>query len=184
VQNTPAIKVRINNSYLTNHTGHGFTEAYLLAVDCRAFDRIRFTVFLASGGIWSGLPIEAIYCDRFGSGEAQAQVYTTPELQPYTCLEGPYSVFEYAALKSAALAVISGALKGSEASYLFTINYTGGGFAECPEQYKTHNLVVLANGQLAALPNNYVKVVEPWFTVESTEKLPYRRDSKYYFAGG
>lgn len=183
MQNTPAIKVKVSNKYLTNGKSDRseMTEAYLLAVDCRAFDRIRFTVFLESGAIWSGLPIEAIWCERFN--HISDGFRETHQLQPYTCLEGPYRVFEYNAMKNACLDVISGEMKSCRAYYLFTINYEGHGFAECPEQYKTHNVVVIENGQLAALPNNYIKVNEPWFTKESDTK-DYRRDERFYFAGG
>lgn len=184
MQNTPAIKVRVANKYLANHAPEvtGFTQGYLLSVDCRPCDRIRFSCFLESGAIWSGLPIEALWCDRFQPVEG-SKSFQTPELQPYTCLEGPFCVYSYDALKSAAMKVISGALKGLCGNYLFSINYQGAGFAECPEQYKTHNIVVLENGQFAALPNNYMQIIEPWFTSEVVA-LKYKRDVNFYFAGG
>lgn len=177
---TPAIKVFIDREYITNHSDMSLSliEAYLLAVDCRTNDRIRFTVFLQSGAIWSGLPIEAIWCSRFGDIDTSKKL-TTDELQPYSCLEAPAVVFSYKALKHANMLV-----KGlGAANYLFTINYQGEGFAEDPEQSKTHNIVVLEHGQLGAFPNNYLLVDEPWFT-EKSETADYRRDAKFYFPQG
>ena len=68
------------------------------------------------------------------------------------------------------------------ANYLFTINYQGDGIAEDPEQYKTHNIVVLNNGQLAAVPNNIMKAKDNWFSTD--KKMKYARIKKHYFAGG
>lgn len=177
--NTPAIKVYVNRKYLTDSKSKDeLIEAYLLAVDCRPNDRIRFTCLLQSGWIWSGLPIEAMWCARFNSIRTKIQ-RKTEVLQPYSCLESPATLFQYESIKHANLTV-----KGlGPANYLFTINYTGQGFAECPEQYKTHNVVVMANGQLGAFPNNYLLVDEPWFT-EKLETKDYTRDTKFYFPGG
>lgn len=181
--NTPSIKVKVNNYYLTDGTDLGkFTEGYLMAVDCRPFQAIKFTVYLESGAIWSGLPIEAIYCDNFKEislSSAPPQHLTTDVLQPFSCLEGPYDTIEYNLIKNAKLNT-----KLGNAHYLFTINYEGSGLASDPEQYKTHNIVVLESGQLAALPNNMIKVVDNWFSDDTIDTSNYKRSSKHYFPGG
>jgi hypothetical protein len=173
---SPNIKIHVNDNYLTNNKESGYTEAYLMAVDCRPNDIIRFTVLLESGAVWSGLPIEAIYCDKFG--ELNGTALENEQLQPYSCLEGQVSVISYGLIKNVELST-----KLGKAYYLFTINYQGEGLSEDPEQYKTHNIVVLESGQLAAFPNNYIKVVNNWFNKDIDTKN-YQRTSKYYFAGG
>lgn len=175
--NLPAIKIIVDKRYLTNFKEQAPVQGYLLAADCRPNDIIRFTVFLESGAVWSGLPLEAIYCDKYGINTELA-AFTTDILQPFTCLEGPYSFIAYDLIKNAELETKLGL-----AYYLFTINYEGQGLAEDPEQYKTHNIIVLENGQLAALPNNYIKVKDAWLSGQDTTE-GYSRSNKYYFAGG
>lgn len=176
--NTPATKVFVRKKYLTQVETEDLVEAYLMAVDCRPSDRIRFTVLLSSGGVWSGLPIEALLCDRFGARfTTTPEIYPTETLQPYTCLEGPYNIVEYSLLKNAKLDF------GAKGNYLFTINYEGAGLAEDPEQYKTHNIIVGELGHLYAFPNNYFRVINNWFGSDVEEIKEYRRDSKFYFAG-
>ncbi len=178
--NLPAIKVEIRKSYLTQQESNKWVSAYLLAVDARKFDRLRFTVFLESGAIWSGLPIEAIACDRYGADLTNFEHIDNERLQPYTNLEGPVTVCSYELMKNANLIIKD----FGPANYLFTINYEGLGIAEDPEQYKTHNICVLETGHLCAVPNNYIRVIEPWFTDVEKSVDNYRRDKKFYFAGG
>ncbi len=177
---TPTIKLLVNKFYITN-IELGFEEAYLMAVDARANQALRFTVYLKSGAIWSGLPIEALMCSRYGPVEKDPNCYLeTASLQPFSCLEGPVEIITYELLKDADLEVEN----IGPANYLFTINYTGAGLAEDPEQHKTHNIVVLDNGQLGAFPNNMIKVVDNWFSDATIETKNYRRVSKTFFPGG
>lgn len=177
--NIPSIKVFVLNEYLTDFKKQGTTEAYLLAVDCRPGSIIRFTVYLESGAIWSGLPVEAIFCDRFSQIDISKK-QTTPHLQPFSCLEGSLSVISYSLLKHAELQTRIG-----PGHYLFTINYEGDGLSEDPEQHKTHNIIVLESGQLCALPNNFIQVVDNWFSKSNTDDLThYKRAKKFFFPGG
>ncbi len=173
----PAIKVSIAKGYLTANAEHGFVNAYLMAVDARPSQHLRFTVYLESGAIWSGLPIEAIYCDRFGL--ITPDNLTTETLQPFSCLEGPVSIISYPLIKHAHLETRLG-----KARYLFTINYEGEGLSEDPEQAKSHNIVVLQNGRLAALPNNYMRVVDNWFSEADQSTSNYKRTNRFFFPGG
>lgn len=176
---TPIIKVLVHKSFLTAGVETEFVDAYLMGIDARPNHHIRFTVYLSSGAVWSGLPIEAVYCDRFNPINVTA-VLETSKLQPFSCLEGPASVITYSLLKNAKLETSLG-----PANYLFTVNYQGEGLAEDPEQYKTHNIVVLTSGQLAALPNNQMRVLDNWFaSSQANATANYKRSNKFYFPGG
>lgn len=178
--NTPAIKVRVSNFFLTaDQSNTDFTEAYLMAVDCRSGDLIRFSVYLKTGAIWSGLPIVALHCDRFSKIHDETFILENEDLQPYSCLEGPVTVFSYDLLKNAKASCLYG-----ECRYLFTINYSGSGLAEDPEQHKTHNVVVLKNGQLAAFPNNFIRFSDNWFAEIQEPINLYKRNNIHYFSGG
>jgi len=174
---SPQIKILVHNSYLTNNKEEGFSEAYMIGLDCRDGSHIRFTVYLSSGAIFSGLPIEAIYCDKFNEVNKKGKL-TNQHLQPYSCLEGVVSCLVYDLIRNCAVLIKN----LGEANYLFTINYQGFGLSDDPEQHKTHNIVVLKNGQLAAIPNNYMLVKDNWFSTGKT--LKYSRVKKHYFAGG
>lgn len=177
----PALKSFVPKEYLTDGQEVGWVEAYLMAIDARNGQALRFTVLLESGGIWSGLPIEAIYVPYNGDfSEVEKQKgHSTEVLQPFSCLEGPVSFIAYQILKDAEVETPLG-----PGQYLFTINYEGLGLAEDPEQYKTHNVITLySSGQLCAMPNNMIKVKNNWFTNES-DTSDYRRTSMRFFAGG
>ncbi len=174
---SPTIKVLVANEYLTGNKQKGFSEAYMMGLDCRNSSHIRFTVYLDTGAVFSGLPIEAIYCDKFNKVK-KGKKFNNQELQPYTCLDGSVSWVIYELIKNADVKILG----LGDANYLFTINYQGDGISEDPEQYKTHNIVVLANGQLAAVPNNFMIASDNWFSTD--KKLKYTRIKKHYFAGG
>jgi hypothetical protein len=175
--NTPAIKVFVHNQYLIPK-GIGFTEGYLVAADCRPNSFIRWTVYLETGALWSGLPCEAIFYEK------GKKLFENHILQPFSCLEGPVSICEFNLLKQAEGEVI--ALNKILFKYLFTINYEGNGLADDPEQYKTHNIVALSTGQIAAMPNNLLSFKDNWLfdPKKEHEKQQYKRTNKRYEAGG
>lgn len=177
--NVPSIKLLVDREYITDSKESGLIEAYLVAVDCRNNSIIRFTVYLSSGALWSGLPISALWCDRFNEVNLESKIKETEKLQPFSCLEGPPAVITYNLLKNNKLTC-----KLGEANYLFTINYEGDGLSEDPEQYKTHNIIVLKSGQLAAYPNNYIRFEDNWFTNETEDVTLYKRNKKHFFPGG
>ncbi|NDD53498.1 hypothetical protein EBZ39_06430 [bacterium] len=175
----PSIKVVVLNEHLTDFQKPGTTEAYLLAADCRPGSIIKFTVYLSGGAVWSGLPIEAIFCDRFSCVDISKKT-TTDVLQPFSCLEGPVSILTYDLIKHSKVQT-----KIGPGHYLFTINYEGCGLSEDPEQHKTHNIIILSTGQLCALPNNFIKIVDNWFSDNSDNDLThYKRTKKFFFPGG
>jgi len=176
------LKILIKEKYLKNDSSdQTFIEAYLMAVDARPNSALLFTVYTEHGAIFSGLPLEALLL--FIPEVEDPYTYNTQELQPYSCLEGPVSVFAYDLLKHAELTA-KVADEKVKASYLFTISYSGRGLASDPEQFKTHNIVALYNGQLAALPNNHCLFNDNWFAYTPKEWPKYNRQGITYKPGG
>jgi len=179
VTNLPALKVLVSKFYLNGTMGH--EPGYLVAAHCRNNRPILFTVHLESGALFSGLPIEALYSSRFSEASPKA-VYDTMQLQPFSCLAGPVQCITYDHMKGCGgMFKIDG--KDMAGHYLFTIDYAGDGLAEDPEQYKTHNIIELVNGHLAALPNNHCLFLDKFFT-EDRGWPKYYRNSSYWSAGG
>jgi hypothetical protein len=178
--NIPTLKVKIIKSYLTQDGADAMLteDAYLISAKCVSGRPILFTVHLESGAVYSSLPIEALRCTKYSEHFVYNSDLKTEELQPFTCLDGPAQLIEYEALKDYQVKT----KLGIDGRYLFTIDYAGGGLAEDPEQFKTHNVIVLDSGQLCALPNNYCLFVDKHFT-ETKEFPKYTRSSKYYLAG-
>lgn len=178
---TPQIMVYVPSQYLGYKDQNQLKKAYLMAVDSRTSMALSFTVYLETGAIWSGLPIEAIRMDKYNKINLKVQ-FSNDLLQPFSCLSDDASIIEYSLLKNAKVSC-----KGlGPGHYLFTISYRNKGLAEDPEQNKTHNIICLDNGQLAALPNNNLIVKDNWFSDENQkeELKNYKRNSKHYFPGG
>lgn len=178
--NTPTIKIKVIKSYLTQNTQDSILteDAYLISAKCVSGRPILFTVHLESGALFSSLPIEALRCSKYTNNITLVSDLTTQDLQPFTCLEGPVQIIEYEALKDYKIKT----RLNTDGRYLFTIDYAGGGLAEDPEQFKTHNVIVLDNGMLCALPNNHCLFVDKHFT-NNINFPKYKRSSKYWLAG-
>ncbi len=176
VINSPTIKLFVKSKYITGLDSENI-PCYLMGIDARENQHLRFTVYLNSGAIWSGLPIEALYSDRME--KEQDKLFENHELQPFTCLDGTVSVVTYKILMNANVKTALGLGR-----YLFTVNYQGMELSDDPEQYKTHNIIALDNGQVCALPNNMIKVVDNWFTIEDADTKNYKRTNVRYTAGG
>lgn len=181
IQNLPSINVKVCKSYLTNGQESGLEDAYLLAVKSIPGRPLLFTVYLDTGASWSGLPITAIYCDRFNPINYDAPPLSIEEAQPFSCLEGDINVLTYNLLKNAKAYLGPDKLVGN---YLFTIDYLGEGLAEEPSQHKTHNIFVLDTGHLVAYPNNMILWTDGFFAYEPGTAPDYRRTNKYYLGSG
>jgi hypothetical protein len=174
--NAPTIKLFVESKYITGTKGDRI-PCYLMGIDARENQHLRFTVYLNSGAIWSGLPIEALRSDRIE--ETQTHLFENHELQPFSCLDGAVSVLTYKLLMNANVKTSLG-----EGRYLFTINYQGIELSDDPEQYKTHNIIAIDNGQVCAFPNNMIRIIDTWFGSIKEDVSNYKRTQIRYMAGG
>lgn len=181
--NLPSIKVFVDNKFLTDGKQEGFSEAYLVSVTSIPSRPLFFTVHLETGALWSRLPIWAIRCNRYDTEIEMKPSELTPEqTQPFSCLEGDIQCVVYDHLRHYRVNVNIDS-KIHSGFYLFTVDVAGQGLGEDPEQHKTHNVIVLDNGELVAYPNNMCLFLDEYFT--SSKEFPkYRRTNKFYLAGG
>lgn len=178
---TPTIHVMVNNKFLTNSTETGATEGYLVAVKCVENRPLLFTVHLKNGALYSGLPINALYHIEKTAAAKLGKLIELEHAQPWSCLAGPVNCVELPYLKNYDVEIRSPDLVGT-GMYLFTIDYHGGNLAADPTQYKLHNIISLDGGPLVAMPNNYCRFPDRFFTDEESSlaanKL--RRTTTYY----
>lgn len=175
----PSLLVKVDKEFLGIRPELGEDKcenAYLIAVTSIFGRPMFFTVHLESGALFSRLPITAIKCDRFNEIDYRSHL-SIEKLQPYSCLNGEIQYISYKHLKDYQVSARIGR-RYFCGNYLFTIDYSGKGLTEDPEQFKTHNVVVLSNGSLAALPNNYLLFKDGYFTKGECPK--YRRMIDYW----
>jgi hypothetical protein len=184
ITNISPIRLFVHQSFLGIQDSPKLEEAYLIAVTSIPNGPLMFTAHLESGAVWQRLPIEAFWApsNLYPIVDNKDGVYlSNPELQPFSCLHGKIQAITYEHLREyEVLAKIGDELYSGQ--YLFTVDVLGEGLASDPVQHKSHNVVVLENGQLAALPNNYVRFMDNYFT---KNELPrYKRCDTIYKPGG
>lgn len=188
---TPPLKVRVLTRFMSNSAALArhpelpqLVDGYLVAVTAQAGRPLLFTVLLENGALFSGLPISALYCEKYGAEISPfPQGLSVVEAQPWSCLEGPAQIVEYELLLDSQVWVRTPRFENRNCFYLFTIDYHGEGLAQDPEQAKSHNVLVSDQGQLLAMPNNYCLFRNEWFT-GGQDAFPtwLRRQSAYYRA--
>ena len=174
----PSLPICVDNHYISPEKA-GVEKAYLVGITTQRNQPLLFTVHLQSGALYSRLPIEALYSFRFG-GRLDF-LFETKDLQPWSCLSDTSQVYAIDHLRYYDVRVKINKVE-LPAHYLMTVDYFGDGLADDPEQFKTHNLVVLPNCQIAALPNNRCLFVDQYFTTGDSWPR-YQRRSKHYFVG-
>lgn len=170
----PATKVFIYSQFLQAKHRERFTEAYLVAVTTIPGRPLLFTVHTVDGAVYSRLPIHSFQTKET---KQALSLYDLSDLQPWSCLEGPAFFIQHSYLKGY---TVHAKVKGNTliAEYFGTIDYFGGGLASDPEQHKTHNLIMLDNGQMAALPNNHCLFVDKHFVKKPYSWPKYRRQTE------
>lgn len=175
--NTPPIPLLIDDNFILKEP-KGFTRAQMIAVETIPGRPLFFTVHLENGALYSRLPLCALKTDRYD----HTSLTTSPAAhvaQPFPCLEDPSELVLYTTMKDASVKILT---LNQEGTYLFTINYQGEGFAQDPEQHKTHNIIALDNGYLCALPNNHLLFLDNYFTINKNATPPQLKRNNVYWS--
>jgi hypothetical protein len=166
--NTPTIKVAVDQSFLNGE--RGIVEGYLVHIRAIPSRPLLFSVHLASGALYSGLPIHALYSPE----SSRALPKSLEEAQPWSCLEvAKLEVIDY--FKDYNVRLLS---TGQIGRYLFSVDYVGEGLAQDPEQYKMHHIIALEDSCLVAMPNNYIVFEDKHFT--ETQVIKLNRSKTYW----
>lgn len=165
VANIPWTKCLIRKEFLTRFRERGYSEALLIAVKSIESHGLMFQAFITDqAAVYDKLPIESIVFPEF---ERQSmKTYDGNQLEIWDNPSYYIAVIENAFLKDAEITAMMPD-KLIDGIYLFTIDFVHSNpnelnvnFSENWEEHKSKNIIRLQNGQLAALPNNRMRVVD------------------------
>ena len=181
--NIPALKVFVRDSLLTaNPENKKLTEGYLIAVTSIPYRPLLFTVHLITGAVFSRVPLSALVCKKYNPNMEDPPEMPLEVCQPYVCLEGDIQHISYEYLKDYEVICKLGDKQEYHGRYLFTVDYQSQqGLADDPEQFKTHNIIALDSGQIAALPNNMCLFKDGFFAQGNEWPKEYRRQKIYQY---
>lgn len=182
--NLPVKKALVSSEYVTDYSVYGKKiPCYVIAARIIKSRPILFTAHLENGAVYSGLPVNA-----FSSPEvADGKTYLLEQSQPWSCLEAPSNALIIEHLKDYEVKVIAPEIvkendgMAESGTYLYTIDYSGEGLAQDPEQYKCHHVIALDKANWVAMPNNYCVFQDRYFTEKDAEVSlkEMKRSSKY-----
>jgi hypothetical protein len=177
IVDTPYTTAYVRNEFLFDEQeGHGeFTLCTVFGFRAEPGRVPMFQVMLESGAQWARVPVHMICskpCD--------------PLPLELSCWWDSFSrhcaVIEFNFLRNHAVKGLGrdGTLR--KGNYLFTIDWSHGGWSEIPDQHKNHHIIALQTGQWIAYPNNKLLWTDPSWT-DSSKPLPkWKSPSRTYSA--
>lgn len=184
--NLPATKVWVRKEYLRDHIdGHGeFVEGVWISVKSIPGRAFYFeTYFPEYGALYDKLPISA-FCSSPTTPEVDLDL---PNLQFWNCMDYGLRVIQKQFIGSMDVEAFTrdfGFLRGK---YLFTIDnfhencdIIDTNVSEYPEEHKSHNCVLLENGQFCLYPNNRLRFYDLSMTPESPKMPDFKVSTQIY----
>ena len=173
VHPTPSIYLWLDTSYLFDLTkipdDYPIEERCLLiSIKARTGYDLEFQVLTERGMLRDKLPIVALSHKKMAD---QSDILLQKELQRWSC-PSKYVTIWSCPIQSGK-AWINGIQRPFE--YLFTVDFTDGfeldpgSDVSMPEEHKAQHIIVLDNGQLAAMPNNSLVWDHPTLVPENLQ---------------
>jgi hypothetical protein len=177
----PRFKCLVRSEFLSDGKETGYIEAYCFAITLIESRPLLFTVHTEHGAIYSRLPIYAIEQRLFYNpqmGKYFKEEDDKAKLDPWGAISSKAQVIKHQYLKDYEVQTIGGVK--ALGVYWCTIDYFGEDFSQDPEQHKTTNIIMLYDGHIAAMPNNYCLFKDRHFTSKEKSNFPYQRNEIYY----
>ncbi len=182
ISNIPHFKCWVRREFTCNHQRyHGeYLHALAIAVNTIPDRSLSFQVVFTGldddmdnvhgGAMWARMPIQALIADV--ALDEPPLPMEDHLAQPWDCEARNHSVVVMDRVSSSPwIAKIDGDFYQSK--YMFTVDYTGNGIADCPAQHKQSHVMYITEdcdwkGNIVALPNNRVRATSPalWQTGE------------------
>jgi hypothetical protein len=191
--NIPPIKVWVRKEYLYDlRRGHGeYTPGYWVAAKSIPGRALYFETYLTQyGALYDKLPISAFLAWDSDSPDGPmppAPDLPLEDLQFWNSFDTGVTAIHKSLIANMAFEVRTRSNGVMHGSYLFTldnyhphINEIDVEFAEVPDEHKSHNVVVLANGQIGAYPNNRCRMVDGSLTPEELLTPDFKVSTRYF----
>lgn len=186
VTNIPSIKVFVRKEYLYDlEQGHGdFVEGYWITAKSMPGRAFYFETYLPDyGALYDKLPISAFTTiDKTPTPDLELQ-----DLQFWNCMDYGVAAIEKKYISSADFEIYTRSHKVLKGTYLFTLdNYhedpdrVDYSTAETPAEHKSFNMIALENGQIAAYPNNRMRVYDNSLTPKNVLTPDFKVSTRYY----
>ena len=186
VVNLPAKKVYVRKEYLTDHqTGFGeFVEGVWVSAKSIPGRAFYFETYLPEyGAMYDKLPISA-FTDRPETPQPDLDL---PNLQFWNCMDYSVIAIEKQFIASMDFELRTRNFGSMHGEYLFTldnfhsdINSIDTNVSEVPDEHKSHNCILLKNGQFALYPNNRMRIYDLSITPETPKTPDFKVSTKYY----
>mgnify|MGYP001398337535 FL=1 len=186
VVNLPAKKVYVRKEYLTDHqSGHGeFVEGVWVSAKSIPGRAFYFETYLPEyGAMYDKLPISA-FLDRPATPQPDLDL---PNLQFWNCMDYGVISIEKQFIASMDIELRTRNFGSMSGEYLFTldnyhsdVNIIDTNVSEDPQEHKSHNCVLLENGQFALYPNNRMRIYDLSITPETPKTPDFKVSTKYY----
>jgi hypothetical protein len=186
VVNIPCKKVWVRKEYLTDHQfGHGeFVEGVWVTAKSLPGRAFYFETYLPEyAALYDKLPISA-FLNQPSLPDPDLDL---PNLQFWNCMDYGVECIKKKHIGELDFEVRTrhfGTLKGQ---YLFSLdNYhpendiVDCGTSELPEEHKSHNCILLENGQFALYPNNRMRIYSPSRTPEVPKTPDFKVSTRFY----
>ena len=186
VVNLPAKKIYVRKEYLTDHqSGFGeFVEGVWVSAKSIPGRAFYFETYLPEyGAMYDKLPISA-FLDRPETPQPDLDL---PNLQFWNCMDYGVIAIEKQFIGSMDFELQTRDYGLMSGEYLFTLdNYHSDidvidtNVSETPDEHKSHNCVLLENGQFALYPNNRIRIYDLSITPETPKTPDFKVSTKYY----
>lgn len=175
IADTPYTTAYVRDEFLFDEQeGHGgFTLCTVFGFRAEPGRVPMFQVMLENGAQWARVPIHML-CNR----------PCDPLPLELSCWWDSFSrnctVHEFAFLRNHAVNCYGRDGQIRKGNYLFTIDWSHGGWSEIPDQHKNHHIIALTNGQWIAYPNNRLVWNDPSWTDNSKPIPKWKSPSRTY----
>ncbi len=186
VVNLPAKKVYVRKEYLTDHqTGFGeFVEGVWVSAKSIPGRAFYFETYLPEyGAMYDKLPISA-FLDRPCTPQPDLDL---PNLQFWNCMDYGVVAIQKQFIGSMDFELQTRNFGTMHGEYLFTLdNYHNDvdtidtNVSEDPQEHKSHNCILIENGQFALYPNNRMRIYDLSITPETPKTPDFKVSTKYY----
>lgn len=186
IVNLPATKVWVRKEYLRDHVdGHGeFVEGVWVSAKSIPGRAFYFETYLPEyAAMYDKLPISAFV----GSPETPVVDMDLPNLQFWNCMDYGVRCIQKQFIGSMDFECRTRDHGNVAGEYLFTldnfhadVDMIDTNVSENPQEHKSHNCILLENGQFALYPNNRIRIFDLSITPSDPKTPDFKVSTKYY----